>query len=79
MRFHCGAPMGAGFAAAYHMWCTPCAWDAWDRACVSTWGYWGSGGGGGSERQIGSRVVALVGCGWLLFFPSGLWMAAVIS
>ena len=38
--FHCGAPMGAGSVAAYHLWCTPCAWD---RASVSTRGYEGSG------------------------------------
>ena len=25
--FHCGAPMGASSAAAYHLWCTPCAME----------------------------------------------------
>ena len=56
-RFHCGAPMGAGSVAAYHLWCTPCAWD---RGFCLDAGLLGSGGGGGGgrgvKRQTGSHV-----------------------
>ena len=44
VRFHCGAPVGAGSAAAYHPWRKPCAWD---RGMCLYAGLLGLLGGGG--------------------------------
>ena len=56
-RFHCGAPMGAGSVAAYHLWCTPCAWD---RGFCLDAGLLGSGGGGGGRE--GSEKANRLSC-----------------